>query len=291
MLTTKNTVLISLLGFSSLFAPQTTVLAQSTHGSHHHLMIGRDNRQTLDRGSYAGLPNPNYNRLSLLFPHQHEPVSTSGFHAIGAYSYTGTGSGIATVPTSTNNRLPEISARLSPLPLFPDNGVFTGKWVSQATEQNIYSDLKIKPLKHLLEDINDPFVAAIYNAGNGRWNSLLGDEATIALELISITPGLQVADEQGNDLFDQGNTEFIGQGDDFTFTPKFYVDDTAPSTIYSATFRFVDTNDSNGRTPFLPSGTFSFDFQQATIPEPSTLFGLGIVGILSLCSASRKKEL
>lgn len=285
----KNAILVSLLGVSSFVVSEQVVVAQSTgHGSHHHLMLGWDNSQILTRGDYAGLANPNYGRLSLLFPHQHEPIESSGFHAIGAYSYTGLVSNPTVIPTSTNNHIPETRANFPLIPLFPDNGVFAGKWVSQATEENIYSDLKTRPVHHLLEDIDEPYVTAIYNSGNGRWNSLLGDEATIALELISIIPGLKVADAQGNELFTSGNTvQVIGQGDDFAFTPKFFVDETAPIASYSATLRFLDVND-NGRTPFLSSGTFTLDFRQSKIPEPSTLLGIGMIGLFFLRSRQRQ---
>lgn len=283
-------VTIPLIGLSVLISPQSS-FAQTTggHSSHHHLMIGRDNLPTLTSGAYAGLPNPNYNRLSLLFPHQHDPISTSGLHAIGIYSYTGLANNPTILPTNSNNQLPEIG-KADPLPLTPGTGVFKNKMVSGKTDQNMYSDLKIKPLAHLTDDLAEPFVQAIYNAGNGRWNKLLGDDASISIELINISPGLGIANEQGQNLFTAiGDTYSIGQGDHFSFIPVFYATPSITSQNYSATFRFLDVNTNNGRTPWLPSGAFSVNFQTQPVPEPSNVVAsLALVGMIALFSYFKK---
>lgn len=276
------------VSISAVFLGSTASLAQS-HSSHHHIMVGIDGLPTLAGGTYKALANPNYGRLSLLFPHQHEPVNISHFHAIGIYSYTGEATNPTVVETSTNNRLPETRFNLSPIPLFPGSGVFAGKNISQKTDAQMYSDLKIRPVAHLTDDLADPYVNAIYNTGNGRWKDLLGDEATIALQLIDITPGLTVTDASGINLFNAVNdTYVIGQGDWFAFTPVFSTDGNAPLGTYSATFRFVDTNTANGRTPLLPSGTFSLDFQP--VPESSTLPGIVLLGSLGLLGGVKRQK-
>ena len=55
-----------------------------------HYFVAVDSLETLTSGTYVGLPNPNYGRLTFLFAHPSvEDPSSSHFHAIGAYSYTG----------------------------------------------------------------------------------------------------------------------------------------------------------------------------------------------------------
>lgn len=288
----KMAGLVSCVAISSVFASHPVTLAQSVggHGSHHHLIIGIDGLETLNSGIYNGLPNPNYQRLSLLFPHQHQPVEISHFHALGIYSYTGNVDNPTILSTSTNNQLPETRFDLPPIPLFPGSGVFAGQKISQQTDDYIYSDLKIRPVAHLTEDLSEPYVNAIYNTGNGRWKGLFGEEATIALQLVSITPGLNVANSQGVNLFNAVNDTYtIGNGDYFSFTPIFSVDDNAPLATYSATFRFLDVNTTNNRTPLQSSGTFTLNFQQATIPEPSTVLGIGIFGAIAFLTRRRQQ--
>ncbi|MCG5056898.1 MAG: PEP-CTERM sorting domain-containing protein [Limnoraphis sp. WC205] len=253
------------------------------HADHHHLMVGVDGLETFITGQFIGLPNPNYNRLSLLFPHQHEPVEISHFHAIGVYSYTSP-EDLTVLPTSTNNNLPEARFDLPPIPLFPAvTGVFSGKYISMKTDEHMYSDLKTRPIAHLTDDLSDPYVNAIYNTGNGRWQGLLGEETTIALELIEITPGLGVSNSEGEDLFDGvGDNYIIGTGDYFSFTPTFSVAKDAPNDIYSATFRLLDVTSDSNHTAFLPSGTFTLNFKP--VPEPSTLLGFAGLGLMMLAS-------
>ncbi len=288
----QTACLVSCVAISSVFASNPVTLAQSIggHGNHHHLIIGIDGLENLSSGVYSGLPNPNYQRLSLLFPHQHQPVEISHFHALGIYSYTGSVDNPTILSTNTNNQLPETRFNLPPIPLFPGSGVFAGQKISQQTDDHIYSDLKIRPVAHLTEDLSEPYVNAIYNTGNGRWKSLLGDEATIALQLVSITPGLSVANSQGVNLFNGVNDSYtIGNGDYFSFTPVFSVDNNAPLATYSATFRFLDVNTTNNRTPLQSSGTFTLNFEPATIPEPSIVLGIGIFGAIAFLTRRRQQ--
>lgn len=269
---TLSTILGSSVAVVALGATSQITLAQTSHADHHHLMIGVDKIETLTRGTYIGKPNPNYNRLSLLFPHQHNPIETSGFHAIGIYGYTGDVNN-PTISTSINSQIPETYANLPPLPLVRGTGIFTGKKVSIKTDENMYSDLKTKPVAHLTDDLGDTYVNAIYHSGGNRWNSLLGDSTTIALQLRAITPGLGVADSQGQDFFASvGDIYHMGTGDYFTFKPTFYVSKSAPIKTYSATFKLLDVS---SQPTFLESGEFTFNFQPIqTIPEPMTILGV-----------------
>ncbi len=133
--------------------------------------------------------------------------------------------------------------------------------------------------KIVSDNLDDPAVNAVYNSSGGAWTSSLGD-AQIALELISITNGLNVANQDGTDLFEEiGDTYFIGQGNDFSLTPVFHTDTDANSGNYSAEFRLVDL-----RNDAIPeSGRFQINFQvptqaQVATPEPSAIISLISLG-------------
>ena len=146
--------------------------------------------------------------------------------------------------------------------------------ITASSEEN-YNNLKIAPIQILEDNLDDPAIDAVYNSSDGSWTGSLGD-AEIALELISITEGLNVATQDGTDLFSGvGDTYPIGQGDDFSFTPVFYTDTDTNSGNYSAEFRLVD-----GQSNPLPqSGRFQINFQvptqaQVSTPEPSAIISL-----------------
>jgi hypothetical protein len=264
-----------LIAFVSIVSNVPRVLAQ-THvpgHEHEHYMIGLDSAETLSFGDYAGLANPNQNRLTFLFPHLHGNITDNHFHGIGAYSYTGDVTSPTVIPTSTNNRIPEYWTGLPPISLLPGSGVFSDRLITSKSDRE-YTNFKIAPVRHLEPYLNQPAVDYLYNSSNGRWTSSLG-EAEIALQLLSITPGLGIADAQGQDLLSGvGDTYTLGVGDDFSFTPIFYTSKSAPLTNYSATFKLVDLHTGEGYTPLLESGTFSFDFQ--AVPEPLTILGTGV---------------
>ncbi|MBW4635971.1 MAG: PEP-CTERM sorting domain-containing protein [Iphinoe sp. HA4291-MV1] len=83
----------------------------------------------------------------------------------------------------------------------------------------------------------------------------------------------------------------IGSGDNFSFTPTFWTNATAPQGNYSATFKLIDLSTANNRTPLGESGTFSFDFQVKPIPEPATTIGLGVVGLLAFSLSRQRKRI
>ena len=272
-------VVISQLNFSSVQASSLTT------EEFHHFMVAIDGRETLSYGDYEGLANPNLNRLTMLYPHfahDGEDVSSGHFHSIGAYSYTGSLDSPTVIDTSTNNQIPEYWTGLPPINLVPGTGVFANSLVNEITassEEN-YNNLKITPIQILEDYLDDPAINAVYNSSNGAWTSSLGD-AEIALELISISNGLNVANQDGTDLFEGiGDNYFIGQGDDFSFTPVFYTDADANSGNYSAEFRLVDLQ-SNA----LPeSGRFQINFQvptqaQVSTPEPSAIISFISLGL------------
>lgn len=275
--------------FLTIIAPISTTVAQSLSNrpEYEHYFIGLDERTVLTSGTYTGLANPNYNRLTFLYPHIEADASTNHFHGIGVYSYTGMPDNPSVISTSINNRIPEYWTEFPPLTLFPGIGVFDNRLVSQRTNSE-YTNLKMRPVQTLLEYDNDPATQYLYNSSGGRWQSLLS-EAQIALELVAITPGLKVANEQGIDLLDTvGDIYTLGEGDNFSATPTFYTDKFAAKGLYSAEFRLLDLNNANGRTPLLPSGNFIIDFQVLSVPEPSSVLGFGL--LMGWALASKLKQ-
>ncbi|MCG6138549.1 MAG: all3515 family Zur-repressed PEP-CTERM protein [Nostoc sp. LLA-1] len=258
---------------STAFSP---AQAHDDHTHETEYFIGVDALQVLNRGIYSGLDNPNYNRLTFLYNHGDH------FHGIGAYSYFGDIENSTIESTSTNNRIPESYTEIPPLKLLPGTGIYSGRLVSTDIHEP-YSDLKIEPLASL-QDYPDPEAQVLFNSSDGRWNASLTG-ATIGLKLAEISPGLNIGDAiNPNIVKNVGDIHTIGRGDNFAFTPTFWTDATAPVGNYSATFQLVDLSSN-----FQESGTFSFDFQVAKVPEPSTTIGFSLVALLGL-SVSRLKK-
>lgn len=257
-----------------------------TH-DYEHLYIGVDGFDLLRTGTYAGLENPNYNRLTFLYAHLEEDPTTNHFHGIGTYSYFGSADNPVINSTNTNNRIPEISSGLPPITLQPGTGMYADRLVSMPT-QNEYSDLEMEPLA-VLQTEDEPAPQYLLNSSSGRWKGSL-DGAVIGLELVSISSGLNIANEAGTNILAQvGDTYTIGSGDNFAFTPTFWTNAAAPAGTYSATFRLHDLGNASDRVAFGDSGTFNLDFQVESVPEPSTLLGLGAFGLMAWLGKSRLK--
>ncbi|WP_373525102.1 all3515 family Zur-repressed PEP-CTERM protein [Nostoc sp.] len=259
------------------------------HSDETGFYIGLDGLEVFPTGTYAGLENPNYNRLTLLFAHRNEDQpESSHFHGIGAYSYLGSLNNLTINPTNTNNRIPESYSEQPPLTLLPGTGFYSGRLISIPTDKE-YSNLTIEPLASLKtsKELDNQY---LFNSSNGRWQSSL-EGGNIGLQLASISSGLNIGDSAGFDIVNSvGDIYTIGSGDNFSFTPTFWTDAAAPLGTYSASFKLVDLGTGSNPIPFKESGTFSFDFEVKTVPESSTVLGLGIVGLLAL-SLSRLQKL
>jgi hypothetical protein len=238
--------------------------------------IGVDNQSILTRGIYAGLANPNYNRLTFLFAHREEDPLTNHFHGIGAYSYSGLVSNPEIIPTNTNSRIPETYTGLRPIALIPGIGVFQNSFVSSANGEE-YSNLLMRPVA-TINDSSELGEQTLFNSSGGRWNQSLGG-AEISLQLVAISEGLTITNDLGTTILENvGDTYAIGSGDDFSFLPKFVA---SRSGKYSATFKLLDPSGSWGE-----SGIFNLDFE--TVPEPSTVIGLILFGSMLFTRLSRK---
>lgn len=250
--------------------------------------IGIDSLATIASGTYAGLANPNYGRLTFLFDHGNH------FHGIGAYSYTGLASAPVINGTNANNRIPETYARIPPLSgtlaLTAGSGAFAGKWVSgvldEDTDHHEYSYLGMSSIQSLSGGEAGSAESVLFNSSNGRWNAAL-DGVQVALKLEYITPGLKVAANGDMDLFDSGNLYLLGAGNSFDFLPTFWTDGSATPGNYSVQFSLVNLG---SNTSVRDSGTFYIDFSvPAPVPEPES-WALFAGGLLVLSQIARRRR-
>jgi hypothetical protein len=246
-------------------------------------IIGVDSLTTFTSGTYAGLPNPNYGRLTFLYAHY--TPGTEHFHSIGAWSYSGSRDNPVVRNTSNNNRIPELAQRDRQtgqryLYLRPGNGAFAGKWIS-GQDGGPYSNLAMRPFDYLFGFQSDERVDRLINSSQGRWRNTLPTNATVALELLEISNGLNIAHADGTPInLAPGEQLTLGTGADWMFGPVFWVADGAPAGVYSVGFRLIDLSNTFGN-----SGRFYMDF---FVPEPTSLLALG-VGLVGLARLRRRK--
>jgi len=246
--------------------------------------VGVDGRTTVPSGGYAGLPEANAARLTLLFDHGDH------FHGIGTYSYAGPAPHPALVDTNTNNRIPETFSGESPLSLTIGSGLYAGRLRSSVGVSE-YSFLGMASIQTLAGFASGSAEDILFNSGGGRWAGSLAD-VSVGLKLVSATPGLTVGTESVANLFSASDTILLGAGNTFEFKPVYSVDGTAATGMYSAEFQLVNLNP---LSDIEDSGRFYFDFAVATapVPEPQTyammLCGLGMLG-WSLRRQARKQK-
>lgn len=257
-----------------------------------------DNSPNVNFGPYAGLPNPNYNRLTFMLSHTFvEAPWNNHFHRIGAYSYVGSPA-TPTVGLSANNRVPEPYQADDGLALLPGSGVFAGKLVSgigpaarpgDHIEQE-YGDLAIRPMDALfpfdglshpdptIEDPNPTVTGAkhpgnyLLNASGGVYKNSMAS-VRVGMELTDLTPGLAITDASGAPIWSAiGDVVTLGESATWVLNPVFVVEDsTALGSSFRATFKLVDLS----TTPLYgESAPFSMDFVAAPEPTAAALAAL-----------------
>lgn len=246
-------------------------------------IIGVDSLRTFTAGAYAGLPNPNYNRLTFLYAHY--TPGTEHFHSIGAWSYAGSRDNPIVRNTNNNNRIPELGQRAfgqDYLNLRPGSGVFAGKWIS-GLDGGEYSNLNMRPFDYLFNFESDERVSRLINSSRGRWRTTLPTDAIIGLQLMEISDGLNIARRDGTPVdLQPGQVLTLGTGADWVFDPVFWVVDGASEGVYSVGFRLLDLNNAEGYVPLRDSGVFYLDFY--VVPEPASMLALsaGLAGLVGL---------
>lgn len=249
--------------------------------------IGRDLRTTIPTGVYAGLPNPNFNRITFLYAHTYPTTpEINHYHSKSTYTYVGPNLGENTAVQPFNgsatgipgNFLPEGPFGSSPrLKLLPGTGVFAGQWVSGQDPDENFGRLTIKSVDSLAGAPSGSPTQILFDSSGGRWNGLIAG-SLLTLELVAISPGLRVANTAGATLMTQpGDQVFLGGGDaSLSFTPVF----TTASGVQAdhfATFKIIDTGTGNAGAAFGESGQFTFNL---VVPEPAALGLLAPLGIL-----------
>jgi hypothetical protein len=226
--------------------------------------IAIDNLEVLTSGDYAGLPNPNYGRLTFLFAHPNEEdPSTNHFHSIGAYSYTGPVDNPTVISTNSNNRIPEIYTGALPLRLLPGTEIYAGKLVSQDTGEE-YSRLNMASVQALSGFPSDSPEGFLFHSSSDRWSAPITG-AVVALQLVSITPRLHIADDSGNRVFARQARHQLGEGNSLVFFPTFWTKEGVPAGTYSVTLKLVDVRTDGA--PLDDSGRFTLDFRVSKLGD------------------------
>ena len=212
----------------------------------------------------------NQGHVTLLYDHGDH------FHRIGVF-----GGAIGQVP--------EASAG-GPLKLAAGTGSLAGRYVSTpylgdlADPTAPYSNTSMTSIWALSGGQPGSAQAVLFNSSGGRYQGSLAG-TSLALELIAISAGLNLADAAGaGTLNSPGSRIALGAGDGFgTFLPRFFTDaGVAAGSSYSASFKLVDLNG-----VAQESGQFRYVFQ--AVPEPSSfaLAGLGL-GAFALVGRRRR---
>jgi len=225
-------------------------------------IVGVDGLAELASGPFAGRPNPNHQRLTFLMAHTYpDAPGRNHYHSIGRLVYQEGEPGTEpTIRVNPANHVPEGS--VPPLRLLPaPAGPLQGRLISlpdyhPEDDEYDYAFLTVVEVDQLAGQPAGSPRDVLLNSSNGRWRGSVR-AADIVLELVDLTPGLNVADADGRSLFTApGDRQRLGST--FTFSPVFWAAAEAAPGRYTARFRLRDANGN-----FADSGEFEFRFQVA----------------------------
>jgi hypothetical protein len=247
----SNPVVIGLFAISGLaFSQQHKVegfLPES------EIFIGVDGTEKYASGAYAGLANPNFKRLTLLYAHQYsDSPESSHYHSKGLFYY----SGEATAPKVENSggTLPEGEGSF--LKLLPGQGALSDYLVS-GQEKVHFANLTFRPVAWLNRSGAKEWETATYKSGPRFVGSL--DKAKVALEVVSLSEGLVVMNGKGSVVADSSGDRIEVGTKNFAFKPIIGVKKGAKPGPYTAEFRLHDLSGN-----FKDSGAFQIRFQVPT---------------------------
>lgn len=271
-----NQTIVSKSALSLAAAFVLTPLADAAFVSYY---VGVDGLSTIASGTYAGLSNPNHNRLTFLYAHVYPDTPASNhYHSKGVYRYTGDnlGEGLTATEINPANYLPEGTA--PPLDLSPaTGGLYGGKLVSGVESGDSFSSLTIEDTAKLSGFSPGSGEDVLFNSSASRWNGSLAG-ADVHLQLVSLSAGLNVGNTTTLNLFVNPGDE-LHLDESFSFTPIFWTNADAAPGLYTAQFKLTDESGTFG-----DSGTFEFRFN--VVPEPSSAL-LGAFGALALLRRRR----
>ena len=214
--------------------------------------IAIDGRNPLAHGTYTGLENPNIGNLTLAYAHWNEEnPAINHFHPIGAASYEGPIESPTVTSTNTNNRIPEYFREQAPLSLQPGTGDLEGLLISGENGE-YYSNTTFYSIHDLGAAAEGAPEAVMYNSSGGGYAAGALDGMNLAIEVISMTPGLYLGLEQ---LAEAGDQLVIGGEANLPFEPIFWTAGDAAPGAYTAEFRLIDLSGT-----FPSSGAINFDF-------------------------------
>lgn len=218
------------------------------------LFIGVDGTEKYASGTFAGLANPNFKRLTLLYAHQYnDSPESSHYHSKGLFYY----SGEATAPkvVNTGGTLPEGEGSF--LKLLPGEGSLSDYLVS-GQEKVHFANLTFRPVAWLNRSGAKEWETATYKSGPKFTGSL--DKAKIALEVVSLSEGLVVLNSKGSVVADSAGDRIEVGTKNFAFKPIIGIKKGASAGPYTAEFRLRDLSGT-----FKESGSFQVRFQVLTV--------------------------